>query len=140
MTAPLWRALGGRSTLVHGIGHVLVPVIYLLYAAAVFHMPTEGAVFGPISRAFGIQPNTGFALYDSAGWTVGYAVIGQIPTEADVANGWRLVEMVAEGEKRELEKLVSFLRHGPPAATVQHVEVQWTKELSEYGDFEIRTL
>ena len=50
------------------------------------------------------------------------------------------VLVVAEGEKRELEKLVSFLRHGPPAATVQHVEVHWTKELSEYGDFEIRTL
>ena len=95
-----------------------VPVLYVLYGIAVFHMPTEGPIFGGLSRALGIQPNTPFAFYDSAGWTVGYAVLGQIPTEQDIANGWRLTEIVAEGESPAISEDAAFsLLAGKPVVT-----------------------
>lgn len=87
---------------------IAVPVAYALYAVAVFHMPTEGAVFGSLSQALGVTSNTGFALYDSAGWTVGYAVIGQIPTAEEIANGWEIVDIVAEGDAPAITEDASF--------------------------------
>jgi acylphosphatase len=35
------------------------------------------------------------------------------------------VEVVAEGEKAELQKLVSFLHRGSPSARVERVNVDW---------------
>ena len=79
-----------------GAAGVVAAGAYLVYAAAVFHLPTEGPVFGAVSDALGVEANTGFAFYDSAGWTDGYAALGQIPTAEDIENGWRLVAIVAE--------------------------------------------
>lgn len=35
------------------------------------------------------------------------------------------VEIVAEGPREALERLVSWCRQGPPAARVDHLEVEW---------------
>ena len=35
------------------------------------------------------------------------------------------VEIVAEGPHASLEELLAHVRRGPPAAYVEHVEVQW---------------
>jgi len=35
------------------------------------------------------------------------------------------VEVVAEGEKQKLEKLLERLKQGPPAARVENVEIIW---------------
>ncbi len=114
---PPWRfagegAAGGMKP---GIGRggvrvvgLLVPLVFLIYARAVLHLPTEGTVFGPLSRALGLEANTGFAFYDSAGWVVGYARVGQIPTEADVQAGWRIVEYVESSEKPALSEEAGF--------------------------------
>ena len=43
------------------------------------------------------------------------------------------VEVGAEGERANLERLLSLLRQGPPAAVVQRVECQWTEPRGEVG-------
>ncbi len=109
--SPVGSWLTARRVAVVAVAGIVVPALYLLYAAAVFHWPTEGPVFREVSRALGIAPNTGFALYDSAGWTPGYAVIGQIPTTEDIDNGWRLVDIVAEGESPAISEDAAFSIH-----------------------------
>jgi hypothetical protein len=69
---------------------LLVPAVYLLYALAVVHMPTEGPIFGPVSRALGLHSNTRYDFYDSAGWVMGYATIGHSPTDEDIEAGRRI--------------------------------------------------
>ncbi len=108
LARPLGSMTGRYRAGLLAAARVSIPLVYALYVAAVFHMPTGGPVFGTLARTFGVEPNTGFALYDSAGWTVGYAVIGQIPTEEEIANGWRLVEIVAEGDKPAISEDASF--------------------------------
>lgn len=67
--------------------------LYIAYGLAVIHLPLDGPVFGPLAQALRLQSNTKFAnFYDSAGWTMGYATIGQIPSAADIENGRRIVE------------------------------------------------
>jgi len=48
------------------------------------------------------------------------------------------VEIVAEGEEKALEKLVSFARQGPPLAQVTGVEVRWEAPTGEFPGFSIR--
>lgn len=108
LARPLRMGSTRIRTGVTAAARVAVPVAYALYAVAVFHMPTEGAVFGTLSQTLGITSNTGFALYDSAGWTVGYAVIGQIPTAEEIANGWAIVDIVREGDQPAITEDASF--------------------------------
>lgn len=48
------------------------------------------------------------------------------------------VEVVAEGQKEDLEKLVSALRTGPPSAQVEKVDVEWGPAQGDLAGFEIR--
>lgn len=48
------------------------------------------------------------------------------------------VEVVAEGERAALERLVAALRTGPPSAEVQDVRVEWSDAPDRGGDFVIR--
>ena len=48
------------------------------------------------------------------------------------------VEVVAEGSRQALRRLVSFLQHGPPAAAVQRVDDQWTAATREFDAFQVR--
>lgn len=47
------------------------------------------------------------------------------------------VETVAEGERPILEKFVAWCRHGPPAAKVDNMNVEWSKATGEYRGFRI---
>ena len=49
----------------------------------------------------------------------------------------RAVEVVAEGERDGLEKLLDRLRTGPAGATVQDVGVNWQQATGEFADFRI---
>jgi acylphosphatase len=49
-----------------------------------------------------------------------------------------VVEVKAEGEKPKLEKLVGYLKSGPPAAKVDDVQVDWVEYSGEFSDFKIR--
>jgi len=48
------------------------------------------------------------------------------------------VEVQAEGEKRQLNKLLEQLKVGPPGARVERVEVKWADYSQGFDDFSIR--
>lgn len=48
------------------------------------------------------------------------------------------VEVVAEGERKKIDNLVDWCRHGPPGAHVRNVGVQWEDCRDEFQDFRIR--
>ena len=65
------------------------------------------------------------------------------------ANRWELtgwvsnrfdgsVEVVAEGEKAALQKLLTFLHRGPPSARVDRVQADWAKASGEFTRFRVR--
>lgn len=48
------------------------------------------------------------------------------------------VEVNAEGERRQLEKLIGYLKVGPPAARVTKVVTDWSEYTGGYSGFTIR--
>ena len=48
------------------------------------------------------------------------------------------VEVQAEGERAQLEKLIEQLKTGPPRAEVEKVEAIWSKHTTSYTHFSIR--
>lgn len=48
------------------------------------------------------------------------------------------VEVVAQGARSELERLLERLRQGPPAASVRHVEATWREPGEHMSGFHIR--
>jgi acylphosphatase len=48
------------------------------------------------------------------------------------------VEGVAEGEKAKLEALLTWLRRGPPGATVEKATFSWEKATGEFLGFFVR--
>jgi acylphosphatase len=48
------------------------------------------------------------------------------------------MEIVAEGERKRLEELVSYLNVGPPAARVERVITNWGAYSGRYTEFSIR--
>ncbi len=48
------------------------------------------------------------------------------------------VEVVAEGERAQLESLVDRLKEGPPFAIVEKVETAWSAPTGKYAGFDIR--
>ena len=56
-----------------------------------------------------------------------------------VRNKWDgTVEVVAEGEREAVEKLLEFLKVGPRAAWVQRVDSQWPDPTGQFKYFEVR--
>ena len=47
------------------------------------------------------------------------------------------VEIVAQGPKENLEKLVDWANHGPRSASVEKVGVQFSRPKTKYADFKI---
>ncbi len=48
------------------------------------------------------------------------------------------VEVVAEGEKNALQRLITWCHKGPEGALVTDVEVKWEPHRGEFQDFSIR--
>lgn len=48
------------------------------------------------------------------------------------------VEVLAEGSRPQLEKLLTFLHQGPPAAQVSHLDITWHDATNQYSEFEQR--
>jgi hypothetical protein len=96
--------------------------LFIVYGLAVIHLPLDGPVFGPLARVLNLHSNTKFVdFYDSAGWTMGYATIGQIPTPTESANGWRIVDAAtgSKGDSRPIlsEEAAFSFRTGKPVVT-----------------------
>ncbi|MCC7207504.1 MAG: hypothetical protein IT323_09365 [Anaerolineae bacterium] len=119
----LWRfpaALARRAPRGLGAAAGLAALaLFALYGLAVVKAPLNGALVGPVAGALGLQSNTKFpTFYDSAGWTMGYATIGQIPTAEDAANGWRIVDLVDDDPRPILSEEAAFsFRSGKPVVS-----------------------
>jgi hypothetical protein len=108
----------GLSALIPALSQRLTPVLglvslalFTVYGLAVMKLPLDVPVFGEVAAALNITSNTKFPnFYDGAGWTMGYAVIGQMPTDADIANGWRIVDLV-RGRGQILSEEAAFNFH-----------------------------
>ena len=50
----------------------------------------------------------------------------------------KAVEVQAEGERKQLEKLIGSLEMGPPTARVEKVVTNWSKYTGGYSGFSIR--
>jgi acylphosphatase len=48
------------------------------------------------------------------------------------------VEIVAEGDRKALEKLAAFARRGPTSARVEDVRIEWSEPRDEFDGFRIR--
>ncbi|HEU65365.1 MAG TPA: acylphosphatase [Chloroflexi bacterium] len=48
------------------------------------------------------------------------------------------VEVRAEGEKTQLDRLLEQLKVGPPGAWVKRVEIDWSDYSGQFTDFKIR--
>ena len=48
------------------------------------------------------------------------------------------VEVQAEGERKQLEKLIDCLKAGPPTARVEKVVTNWSEYTGDYSGFRIR--
>jgi acylphosphatase len=48
------------------------------------------------------------------------------------------VEVQAEGERPQLNKLLEQLRVGPPGAWVEKVEIDWSDYSGQFTDFSVR--
>jgi acylphosphatase len=56
-----------------------------------------------------------------------------------VRNLWNgTVEVVAEGQRADVEELLAFLHVGPRAAFVTRVDTQWFAPTGEFDRFEVR--
>ncbi len=48
------------------------------------------------------------------------------------------VEVVCEGKREKVERLIAWLQQGPPAAKVSDVQVTWEKATGEFSGFTVR--
>ena len=50
----------------------------------------------------------------------------------------KAVEVQAEGERNNLERLIDQLKVGPPRARVEEVETNWSEYTGSYSNFSMR--
>lgn len=118
--------LGEQRSAVMAFGAVIVPVVYIVYGLGVVKLPTEGTVFGRVADTLGLESTYGerYAFYDSAGSVPGYAAIGHVPTQEDIDNGWRIVDIVREGEKPAMSEEAAFSLHAGKAVITNPTQLK----------------
>jgi acylphosphatase len=85
------------------------------------HATVEGRVQGVGYRAF-VEQNA--YVLGLKGW---------------VRNRWDgSVEVIAEGDRPDLEKLLAALQRGPRAADVSHMQIEWLPATREFSRFSVR--
>ena len=99
---------------------LLIPLVYLLQAPRMLHLPTSGPVFGPLARVLGVSDKliqgdcATFQYHDS----IGYTQLGHPLTPADYAAGEEILNYVrtADGPVFSEEAMFSLLA-GEPVVT-----------------------
>lgn len=82
----------------------------------------QGDVQGVYFRAFAAQKAKGLGLK-------GY--VQNLPRRDSL-------EVVAEGERKRLEELLTYLNMGPPAARVERFVTNWSEPSGRYTEFSIK--
>jgi len=49
-----------------------------------------------------------------------------------------MLEVVAEGRKALLDRLIEYCRKGPDGAKVEEMEIEWGKPKNEFTSFDVR--
>jgi 4-amino-4-deoxy-L-arabinose transferase-like glycosyltransferase len=113
---PAWLGLLHKNQALLG---VVASALFVAYGLAVVKLPLDVPPFQQIAGTLGIKSNTKFTnFYDSAGWVMGYATIGQMPTSDDTANGWRIVAAIPKDERPILSEEAAFsFRSGKPVVS-----------------------
>ena len=88
--------------------------------SAALHAIAQGRVQGVYYRAFASRNAARLGL-------TGY--VRNLPDSS--------VEIYAEGERKQLEKLVEQLKAGPPGARVDNLELTWSEYTGQYSDFSV---
>ena len=111
--------LAGRELQVAGpaLLAVLVPLVYLLQAPRMLHMPTSGPVFGSLARVFGVADMrvegdcTTFQYHDA----MGYTQLGHLLSADDYAAGAEILDYVrtSDGPVFSEEAMFSLLADEP---------------------------
>ncbi len=112
--------IAARRDLIVATAGIVIPALYIVYGLTVVKMPTEGRFFGALSDTLGLESSywDRYAFYDAAGWTEGYATIGQVPTQTDINNGWRIVDILRASDLPALSEEAGFsLRAGKDVIT-----------------------
>lgn len=90
-------------------GLIAIPLLYLGYGRAVLHLPTQGAIFSEVADVLGLEANAVNGFYDSAGRIAGgYANIGHLVTQDDIAAGWEIVAMMRAADGPVLSEEAGF--------------------------------
>ncbi|MBU0705304.1 MAG: glycosyltransferase family 39 protein [Chloroflexi bacterium] len=99
---------------------VVVPLLYLLQAPRMLHLPTSGPVFGPLARALGVDDTliTGDCATFNYHDAMGYTQLGHPLTADDYAAGEEILDYVrtADGPTLSEEAMFSLLA-GEPVVT-----------------------
>jgi len=111
--------LAGRELQVAGpaLLAVLVPLVYLLQAPRMLHLPTSGPVFGSLARVFGVADArvegdcTTFQYHDA----MGYTQLGHLLSADDYAAGAEILDYVrtSDGPVFSEEAMFSLLADEP---------------------------
>jgi hypothetical protein len=99
---------------------ILIPLLYVLQAPYMLHMPTSGVLFGPLARVLGITDTliegdcATFQYHDS----MGYTQLGHLLTSDDYAAGKEILSYVrtTDGPVLSEEAMLSLLA-GEPVVT-----------------------
>jgi acylphosphatase len=89
--------------------------------AARVHLKINGRVQGVYFRASTVEQARRLGL---TGWVM------NCPDSS--------VEVIAEGEREQLEKLIRWCRGGPPGAQVKEVRVEWEVSKEDFQSFSIK--
>lgn len=96
---------------------VLIPLLYLLQAPRMLHLPTSGPVFGPLAHALGVTDAlvVGDCITFQYHDTMGYTQLGHLLTADDYAAGEELLNYVrtADGPAFSEEAMFSLLADEP---------------------------
>ncbi len=105
-----------------------IPLLYLLQAPRMLHLPTSGSVFGPVSRILGVDNELAYGRGDSLAPThcapveyhdaMGYTQLGHPLTPRDYAAGEEIMDYVQSTDGPILSEEAAFsILAGKPVVT-----------------------
>lgn len=128
----VWRRARGSRLRISGIEFsippllaVMIPLLYLLQAPRMLHLPTSGPLFGPVARTLGVDDQLVYGQGDQLVPThcapvayhdaMGYTQLGHLLTPEDRAAGDRIMAYVhaADGPVLSEEAMFSLLADKP---------------------------
>ncbi len=110
----------GTRYALHALLSVAIPLLYLVQAPRMLHLPTSGPIFGPLARLLGVDDAlveghcTTFQYHDA----MGYTQLGHLLTPEDYAAGEEILNYVRTADGPPLSEEATFsLLAGEPVVT-----------------------